>query len=141
MQDAPPRSPAATSLALRALLAVALAVGFYLLAIGVAALLLGGAAFIAVEGRGAALKIIVMMTLGGLAILWGILPRIDRFTAPGPELSPEKHPRLFASLTRIARATGQKMPDVVYLDPSVNAGVTRRGGILGIGSRPIMVLG
>ena len=31
-------------------------------------------------------------------ILWSILPRIDHFVAPGPQLLPAKHPRLFKEI-------------------------------------------
>jgi len=141
MQETSPRSPAAPSLGLRAILAVALTVGFYLLAIGIAAALLGGAYAIAALGHQVPVRLVVPMLFGGLAILWGIFPRFDRFTPPGPELLPAEHPRLFERISRIAQATGQEIPRSVYLVPNVNAWVSRRGGIMGFGSRPILGIG
>jgi heat shock protein HtpX len=70
-----------------------------------------------------------------------VLPRWDRFRAPGPLLTREKHPRLFKALELVARATKQAMPAEVYLVPDVNAWVTQRGGVMGFGSRRVMGLG
>ena len=50
-------------------------------------------------------------------------------------------PRYVRTLEDIARATGQTMPAEVYLVPSVNAWVSQRGGIMGLGSRRVMGLG
>ena len=129
------------SVAHRAALAVALLVGFYLLAIAVAVALL----FVPyleyrlvgrIEGRLGAFAI-----LGAGAILWAILPRPDRFEAPGPALREQDHPRLFGALRSVARATEQEMPAEVFLVPQLNAWVAQRGGIMGFGSRRVMGLG
>jgi len=129
------------SLAIRALLAVALLVGFYVLAVGVAAAL-------------AAIPLLefylihrvhfqlALPCLGAAAlILWSITPRFDRFTAPGPPLLSSDQPQLFAELRRVSDAVGQRMPVEVYLDPTVNAWVAQRGGIMGLGGRRVVVLG
>jgi Zn-dependent protease with chaperone function len=69
------------------------------------------------------------------------LPRLDKFKAPGPQLKPDKYPKLFKELKEVADATQQAMPAEVYLVPDVNAWVMQRGGIMGIGSRRVMGLG
>jgi Zn-dependent protease with chaperone function len=125
----------------RAVLAVALLIGFYVLAIAIAAALLsipwleyrligrveGRLGFFAVVGAG--------------AILWALVPRPDRFDDPGPTLREEDHPRLFEVLRGVARDTGQAMPAEVFLVPQLNAWVAQRGGVMGFGSRRVMGLG
>lgn len=69
------------------------------------------------------LKLTLICVLAGLAILWSVFPRIDKFEAPGPSLTPAKHPRLFKEIERVAAAVGQPMPAEVYLVPNVNAWV------------------
>jgi Zn-dependent protease with chaperone function len=76
---------------------------------------------------------------GGL--LWSLVPRPDKFKAPGPELDREQHPLLFAELERIAASLNEPMPREVYLISDVNAWVADRGGMLGFGSRRVMGLG
>ena len=129
------------SVARRAVLAVALLIGFYVLAIAIAAALLsipwleyrligrveGRLGFFAVVGAG--------------AILWALVPRPDRFDDPGPALREADHPRLFEVLRGVARDTGQAMPAEVFLVPNLNAWVAQRGGVMGFGSRRVMGLG
>jgi len=76
---------------------------------------------------------------GGL--LWSLVPRPDKFKAPGPELDREHHPLLFAELEKIAASLNEPMPREVYLIGDVNAWVADRGGLLGFGSRRVMGLG
>ena len=79
--------------------------------------------------------------IGVLMILSSILPRRDRFQPPGPSLSTSGQRRLFGLIGEVAIATGQPMPQEVYLVPDVNAWVAARGGVMGFGSRPVMGLG
>jgi Zn-dependent protease with chaperone function len=79
--------------------------------------------------------------VGAGAILWAIVPRIDRFQDPGPRLLEGEHPRLFAVLRRVAEDTGQAMPSEVFLVAQLNAWVAQRGGVMGFGSRRVMGLG
>jgi heat shock protein HtpX len=118
------------SLRTRALIAVALTVGFYVLALGLAALLLWIAFIPHIPGR-----LILFCVIGAGAILISIVPRPSRFSPPGPRLNPAGQPRLFAELEGVARAVGEPMPSEVYITPEMNAGVLRRG------RRRVMVLG
>jgi Zn-dependent protease with chaperone function len=79
--------------------------------------------------------------IGAFIILKAVVPRPDRFTPPGPPLVPDRHPRLFAEIRRTAESVRQAMPAEVYLVPEVNAWVSQRGGIMGIGGRRIMGIG
>lgn len=129
------------SLAGRALLALLLTVGFYGLAILLAGILLF---VIYAEFRWAQrinARLTIFCLVGAATILWAILPRLDRFRAPGPRLEPNQHPRLFREVETLAQKIGQAMPAEVYLTADVNAGVAQRGGVMGLGSRRVMVLG
>jgi heat shock protein HtpX len=129
------------SLAGRAALAVLLLVGFYVLAFAiVAGLLYIPYAEVTYLHRVNA-RLTIFAVVGAGAILWAILPRIDRFQAPGPALTRDRQPRLFAVLDDVARSAEQDMPRDVYLVPDMNAWVAQRGGVMGFGSRRVMGLG
>jgi heat shock protein HtpX len=134
----PPCSP---SIAGRAVLAVALLIGFYVLALAIAGALLWLAYAMVAYGHRVPIKLLVLCVAGAVIILWSIVPRFDRFVAPGPRLLVRDHPRLFGELRSVAQATGQEMPAEVYLEGDVNAWVAQRGGIMGFGSRRVMGLG
>lgn len=125
----------------RAVLALVLMVGFYLLAIGIASGLLWIPYAELVYAHRVTPKLAIICIIGGLVILWSVLPRFDKFIAPGPELKREKYPKLFKELETVAQATNQAMPSEVYLVEDVNAWVMQRGGIMGLGSRRVMGLG
>ncbi len=129
------------SIAGRALLAAALLIGFYLLALAIAFGLLYLPYAEVVYGHRLHLKLAVVCVLSALAILWSVLPRPDKFEPPGPQLTREGQPRLFDELTGTAKSVDQTMPAEVYLVPDVNAWVSQRGGIMGFGSRRVMGLG
>src|SRR5579859_4335818 len=128
----------AFSLMIRAWLALLLMVGFYALALGLAAVLFYIPYAELVYAHRISPKLMIGCIMGGGAILWSILPRWDSFHAPGPKLDPKQHQRLFAALNTVAKATGQTMPSEVYLIPDVNAFVTSRGGFMGFFSRRVM---
>lgn len=86
-------------------------------------------------------KLDALCLFGAAVIAWSILPRIDWFEAPGVLLARQEHPRLFAEIDRVAAATAQAPPVEVYLVRDVNAFVTERGGLGGIGRRRVMGLG
>ncbi|MGE5111245.1 MAG: M48 family metallopeptidase [Acidobacteriaceae bacterium] len=129
------------SLKLRALIAVSLMVGFYVFSIAIICILVAIPYAEVVYLNRFDLRIIVACLAGAFAILVSIIPRRDKFSAPGPRILPEQQPRLFSELNDIARATGQAMPREVYLIPDVNAWVSQRGGFMGVGSRRVMGLG
>jgi Zn-dependent protease with chaperone function len=74
-------------------------------------------------------------------LVWSVVPRRDRFSAPGPRLDASCHPRLFTEVNRLATALDEPLPQEVYLIPEVNAWVAERGGLMGFGSRRVMGLG
>lgn len=129
------------SLTGRAILALLLLVGFYILAIGLALVLLYIPYAEWVYANRVHPKIALFCIGGAGIILWSIFPRIDRFTPPGPQLTKEQHPELFKVINEIAAATKQEAPSEVYLDFDVNAWVSQRGGFLGIGGRRVMGVG
>jgi heat shock protein HtpX len=130
-----------SSLAGRAVLALVLMIGFYLLALGIA----GGLLYVPYAEMAYAkrlhLKLAFFCVVGAGAILWAVLPRFDKFEPPGPLLTREQHPQLFAELESVAQSVNQAMPAEVYAVPDVNAWVAQRGGIMGFGSRRVMGLG
>lgn len=128
------------SLALRALTAVVLMIGFYVLALGMA----GGLLWLVwydITESGGHIRLILFGSAVALMILWSIIPRRIRYEIPGPRLAPEDQPELFAVIEDVARQTGQQMPADVYLARDVNAGVLQVGGFLGFGSRRVLELG
>ena len=131
----------APSLAGRALLAVVLMIGFYILAVAMAA----GLVYIPYAEVAYAHrihpKLAILCVIGALAILWSVLPRFDKFESPGPQLTRDQHPRLFQELDGVAKSVNQEMPAEVFLVPDVNAWVAQRGGVMGFGSRRVMGLG
>ena len=134
--------PASTGwLAARVAAALGLMISFYALALGIAAGLLYLAyldIFVAERVHG---KVVLFCLVGAGSVLWAIVPRPDRFEAPGPRVHPADEPELFRTLDEVAAATAQAMPAEVYFVNDVNAFVTQRGGVMGLGSRRVMGLG
>lgn len=133
--------PPTRSLAARAAAAVLLMVGFYVLALGIAAALIAIPIAEITWGHRLDGRLAIFCVVGAFAILRAIVPRRDRFVPPGPELRETDQPRLFATIREVASATGQAMPREVYLVPEVNAWVMQRGGAMGVGSQRVMGLG
>jgi heat shock protein HtpX len=129
------------SLAGRVVWALVLMIGFYVFA---AAILAGLVYLPYAEIKYANrldLRVVIFCGIGAFAIFRAILPRVDKFTPPGPRLLPEKHRRLFKELENVAARVNQPLPEEVYLVPDMNAWVAHRGGVMGYGSRPVMGLG
>lgn len=131
----------ASSLARRAAIAVLLTIGFYLLALGIAGLLIYLPYAEWTYAGQIHIKLALLCVIAAGVIIWSIVPRWDRFTAPGPELREADHPELFRHLREVAAATGQPLPAEVYAVADMNAWVMDRGGMLGMGSRRVMGLG
>jgi Zn-dependent protease with chaperone function len=125
----------------RAALALVLMVSFYALALGIAGALLWIPYEAYANDVRLPVKIALLCVAGAATIVWAILPRIDRFVPPGPPIASTDAPQLFAVLDEVAAATGQAMPEHVYLVNDVNAFVTQRGGVMGVGSKRVMGLG
>lgn len=128
-------------LAQRVLLALGLMIGFYVFALLIALTLLWIPYAEWTYAQRIDIRILVSCVGGGLAILWALVPRADRFEPPGPRLSNSDHPKLFELIREIAHATGQAEPTDVYLLNDVNAWVTHRGGTMGFGSHRVMGIG
>jgi len=130
-----------TSVAARAALSVGLMIGFYLLAVTIAGVLLYLPYAELVYAHRLHLKLALLCLVGAATILWSILPRLDRFAPPGPQLERDSNSTLFAEIEGVASATGQEMPKEVFLVGDVNAWVAQRGGVMGLFSRRVMGLG
>jgi Zn-dependent protease with chaperone function len=115
--------------------------GFYLLALASGIGLLAFA-WVALAAKSVAtLKVALLAAVAGGTVLFSLRPRVDRFEPPGPALTREAQPELFGVIEDVARATRQAVPRQVYAVPDVNAWVSTRGGVLGIGGRRVMGLG
>lgn len=135
------KASSTTSLLVRSILAVVLLVGFYALALSIALGLLYIPYAEIVYVHRIHFKIAIFCIVGAGLIIKGMIPRVERFEAPGPRLLSHAHPLLFQELGTIASRMKQKMPDDVYLLNEANAWVAQHGGFLGIGSRRMMGLG
>jgi len=129
------------SVGLRAVLALGLMIGFYALALGLAGALLWVPYAVYAYAHRIPGKLALGCLVGAGIILWSVMPRRDRFEAPGPELEPRRNPKLFEMIRGVAAATKQEMPAEVYLVGDMNAWVAHRGGFMGKGARGIMGLG
>jgi heat shock protein HtpX len=130
------------SMLARAILALSLMIGFYLLALGiVVGLAIAVLQVNRSQSTGVSWRLFIFAALAIYAIVRAIIPRRQKFVEPGPRLAPDEQPELFEEIRRTADATDSAMPEDVYLAPDVNAGVAHVGGFVGIGARPIMILG
>jgi Zn-dependent protease with chaperone function len=129
------------SLATRAAMALVLMVGFYVLAIGISVALLWIPYAEAVYVGRIHPKLALACVVGAGAVLWAIVPRPDRFEPPGPQLTRVTAPALFRLIDQVARSTAQAPPAEVYLLNDVNAWVSQRGGVMGLGGRRVMGVG
>ena len=133
--------PSSPSLAGRAVVAVLLLVGFYVLALAVVGVLLYLLYAMFTNGTRVNGRALVAIVVICGSILWSLIPRFDKFTPPGPKLDPAEHPQFFQAIQDIAEATDQSPPVEVYIDAQINAWVANRGGVMGLGSRRIMGIG
>src|SRR3954469_17374877 len=109
------------SLTTRAVVAILLMIGFYVLSIAIAFALIWIPYAEYTYLNRLDIRIGVGCIVGAALILWSIVPRRDKFNAPSPRITREEQPRLFAELDDIARKTKQTLPHEVYLIPDVNA--------------------
>ena len=125
---------------MRAVIAIALLIGFYLLAFVMAGVLLY-LAYLTLHARVIFYKVTLLCLGLACTIIWSIVPRREKFCPPGPRLDLLQHPGLCALLQDVAAKTREKFPREVYISASMNAGVSEQGGVLGIFGRRIMILG
>jgi heat shock protein HtpX len=127
----------------RSLSAIALTIGFYALAFGIVAGILGFDWLLLESGRLGALtlKIFLFSAIALYSIIVAMAPRRDRFEAPGPLLEPSAYPELFALIRDVAARSNQAVPAEVYLTHDLNAWVAERGGFAGMGRRRVMGVG
>jgi heat shock protein HtpX len=109
----------------RTVLGFVLFVLFYLFGVALAALLIGAAVFVVVDGHAG--FVAFLLGLGGVLTLVAIAPRPQRFTPPGPRVSSADQPELLALVDEVAAASGARPPDDVFLSIDANAGVTEHG--------------
>jgi Zn-dependent protease with chaperone function len=127
---------AGPSLAGRFAAAIALTIGFYVLALvlGVGLLAFAVVPWF-VPGPQNIFVSFGSLVLGG-SILVAIVPRRSPFVAPGLRITRDQQPRLFELIEQEARAGGEEVPDDVYLTLEDNAGVaqvSRRRRVLVLG--------
>lgn len=125
---------------LRALLAVALFVGFYALGIAVAAAFLW-LPWAQMHYTGTVELSGMVSTVGAFYVLWALVPPRTRWTAPGPELSAASEPRLHALIASVADKTGHRMPQATYLVREASAFAGSRPRWHGLRREPILGLG
>jgi Zn-dependent protease with chaperone function len=120
----------------RVLLAIALTVAFYTLALLMATVLIAGPTAVWVATGYGNIFLTLALIAAGVAILRSTVPVRSEFEAPGLELPGDEQPELHALLDEVAAASSERGPDAVYLDLAVNAGVfdrrRRRFLILGL---------
>jgi Zn-dependent protease with chaperone function len=130
------------SLALFALLSILMVIASYVVIVLLAVACVVGPYFLATHSRNAQVWVLF---LGGIVVagtlLWSIVPRWEKFEAPGLPLERVEHPRLFAEIDDIAAALNEPLPKQVFLVGSANAFVSNVGGFFGIGGRRILGIG
>lgn len=136
--------PRRRSLVIWALLAIAMVIASHLMILLIAALCVY-LPYLAIISLDSPQVQVVLLLVCGIAMagtmLWSLIPKPDKFDAPGPTLAPSNHPKLFAEIENIATALNEPLPQEVYLIPQVNAFVADRGGTMGFGSRRVMAIG
>ena len=119
----------------RAVLAVGLLLGIYVLALGIVGAVVWPAVFaIRHQFPGAVTgQFIGLAFVTAVGLLVGVLQRSSRTAEdPGTPLSAEAHPRLWLELRALADAVGTRAPDEIWLVAEVNAAVSERSRMLGL---------
>ena len=132
------------AMALFGIVAVAMVIGSYLFVVLLAAACVYVPYLIIFRADSFAPQSLVLFLFGiviAATMLWSLIPRRDKFIAPGLLLDRASHPKLFAELDGIAAALNETLPGEVYLIGAPNAFVADRGGVIGFGSRRVMGLG
>jgi heat shock protein HtpX len=130
------------SMAFFALLSIVMVIASYVFVLLLAASCVYLPYLLVVESETPGLQTLLLLLFGiiiAATILWSMIPRRDKFKAPGLLLDRATQPRLFAELENIAGSLNEPMPTEVYLIGDVNAWVADRGGFFG--SRRVMGIG
>ena len=131
-------------MALFAVLAIVMVIGSYVFVLLLAAACVYVPYLILFRAESFALQSLLLFLFGiviAATMLWSLIPRRDKFSAPGMLLDRSTQPRLFVELDSIAAALNETLPREVYLVGAPNAFVADRGGVMGFGSRRVMGLG
>lgn len=131
-----------SSIARRAVTAVCLTVGFYLLALIVAGVLVCIPLAEMYYGGRIHIKLALICFGAAGAILVALIPPSDPFVPLGPLLRSSDHPRLFTEIENTAKAMNQKAPEDVFLVADVNAWVAEYSGkrVMGVGLPLLSIL-
>jgi Zn-dependent protease with chaperone function len=124
----------------RALVAVALFLGFYATGVGTAAALLW-LPWAQMHYTGSVDVAGIFCALAVLYVLWALVPPWRRWVDPGLALTPEEQPRLHALVGDLARRAGHARPAHVYLTDRLNAFAGSRPRWLGLRHEPYLGLG
>ena len=132
------------SMAFFAILAIVMVIASYLFVVLLAAACVYLPYLLVSNSESPNVQILALFLFGVLiagAMMWSLIPRRDKFKAPGLRLERSSYPALFAEIDAIAEALKEPVPREVYLIGDANAFVADRGGFLGFGSRRIRGLG
>ena len=124
----------------RALVGIALTVAFYALSFVAVAVLAGLPVWRVATGHTFPTFLGIAMVVTGLTILASVVPRRQRFELPGPELTHAGQPDVVGVVEQVAQEVGHRVPDAIYLDLDVNAGVAEVGTLL-TAKRRVLTLG
>ena len=128
----------------RAVVAVALLFGFYVLGAAIIAVCLGSI-WLQIEAGHVFPKLVLVAVVVAATVGYGMIRSLfmtgAKFDPPGPVVTEEQEPQLFEVIREVATKMGAKMPSAVYLVPDVNAFVAEVGGFYGIGARRVMGIG
>jgi Zn-dependent protease with chaperone function len=124
----------------RVLIALSLFAGFYLFGLALV-IALAGLPWAQLCYSGSIAPSGIIAAVGALYVLWALVPPRSRFTAPGPEISAESEPRLFAFVADVARRSGHPMPHAVYLVRGASAFATSRPRFWGLRRDPVVGIG
>jgi Zn-dependent protease with chaperone function len=136
--------PKKPSFLLRAIIAVLLLAGFYVLGLVIVAACLA-TVWLQFKAGHIFPKLILLAVIAAATVAYGMLRSLfmtsAKFEPPGPEITEEEEPELFAVIRDVAAKMDATMPRHVYLMPDVNAFVAEVGGFYGIGTRRVMGIG
>jgi Zn-dependent protease with chaperone function len=121
-------------------MAVGLYAGFYLLGAAVVAAI-AWLPWAQVHYTGGIEPSGMIACVGVLYVLWALIPRWRRWSAPGPELSRTDQPALHALVDDVARAAGHATPRALYMVLEPTAMATSRPRWGGLRREPVVGLG